>query len=1853
MGIQDYIDELTEKNIIIWTEGDNIKYKAPKGTVTSKILESIKSRKAEILQYFGENDDMKFTKNHKLRYEKFPLTNIQNSYVMGRNNLYELGGVGCHGYIEVVFDEILDRDKIETAWNKVIQKHDMLRAIILNSEYQIVQEAVPYVKVPCIDLREANEGVIKEREDLCNKLANKQYELGEWPMCDLALSIENKKSIIHFSLDMLIADFVSMNIILNDLELFYRNSDMIIIPTTLYRDVVIYQSKQKSLKSMARREAELYWNKKIREMGEAPDLPVLSNNNDNFKFFQKKVFIDNKLWNSFCSSGSKHRVTPSVLIMSCLSEIISLWSSNNKFCINTTLLNRPNISDDIDKIVGDFTDVNITSVELNYKNNFIERVQSLQETLWNDLEHNAVSGVEVLRKLTKQRKKNVIIPVVFTSTLGVSSKNDMTVKKAIGNKLSQTPQVYIDCQASEENSGATINWDIREGIFDECVIDDMFESFKELILSICKEADKIFLLKHPAKLPYETVEIRTKVNNTQKNIQPMMLEDGFLNSLKKYPKKTALITEDGEYTYKKLSKYVVSIINILNQEHVKKGDTVGINIDKGVWQIAAVLATLIVKATYVPIDFTQPTIRKKKIINKAGIKLVFSQEEEIELQKDCKLVNVSSISIGNMEDMEIIKINDIKTDKDYDRPAYIIFTSGTTGEPKGVIISHRAAMNTICDVNQRYNINKNDIFLGLANLSFDLSVYDIFGCFMISGTLVLPNSDKIKDSKYLADLVLVQKITIWNSVPAQMQMFINYLESVEYNSNINIKLILLSGDWIPVNLPKRIYSILNNTKVVSLGGATEASIWSILYDIEQDKSFEKSIPYGKPMYNQKFYILDENMQHCPNYVDGSLYIGGVGLSLGYLNDEKQNKEKYCILQETQERVYKTGDRGCYRKDGVIIFKGRDKGDEQVKIHGHRVELPEIRSVLNEHPSINSAVTLAIGDTPDNLHINAVVSPMIKNNLGDIVDDEEENKLLKGIGSHYENSIDENLFKSWLQKSDMVVIADIYNTFKTYGIFNYANIAYSFDEIIEIMNTPKKLYKLIKRWLNVLVEEKVIILCDEKYKAINTDHEKLNSSKLWNEFYKIEEKFNYSKSFLDYLKKSSDLLPQLVQGKENPLDVLFPKGDVGPAMAAYHDNKINKMLNYITKKEIQYLCKKQNRENSSEVFRILEIGAGVGGTSIDVIPEIDGCKVEYYFTDLSTFFLNKAQENFKDYNWVKYGIFDINEEFGLQGYEAFSFDLILCANVLHNSKDVHYVMENLKGMLKEQGSMIILEETQTSYMLLTSMEFKDGLTGFLDERKDKDQTFFTRSQWENIFNNHKGKIVYEFPNKKSKLDLLGQTIYITRFVGEYKAINKKQIKEYLENTVSSYMVPNDILVLPNIPLTANKKIDNKKLKDYFIKIENNVSTKEQSELPQTDLERRIEEIWCKELNIKSIGRNDNFYLVGGDSLLIAQVIGQMLKKLPEIKGWEWSTLLTEMMQAPTIRQISEKIEEFQKDKNSFIDPCLVHVKRSNESNDNSVAKVLFHAGTGTLTPYNNLLSYIEKDSKNNESILGFTFGNDADYISMETSKTFNLLGEKYGKILSDLGYSKYILIGHCVGGLIALEAAHYLKNKGKCVSDVTLISAGIPRKKEKTILSDTTDEIYKKTLQSSLDNELLLERIFAKLINANEYKAGYTIDEERLQKYIEYLSRKGTGDITVEALCNGEGEYEDVAAEFCRQSSKSISERLNALYNTIEKPDGELMEHQLKMLNILFRIFSQNFRCVASYEPAPYCGNMRIFCCEIQGNHFYPGFFQEDYETWKPYAKGKLYYSTIAGQHFDCITEPNLEENVKKILKFMY
>ena len=315
----------------------------------------------------------------------------------------------------------------------------------------------------------------------------------------------------------------------------------------------------------------------------------------------------------------------------------------------------------------------------------------------------------------------------------------------------------------------------------------------------------------------------------------------------------------------------------------------------------------------------------------------------------------------------------------FDKLAYIIFTSGSTDTPKGVMITHRSAANTIHDVNDRFKICDSDKLLALSSLSFDLSVYDIFGMLAAGGSIVFPDRDKIKEPFHWLELLETHKITIWNTVPMLMQMLVDYIEDIipiaqqpahqHYNT---LRLILLSGDWIPLTLPEKIKVIFPNAQIISLGGATETSIWSVLYPIQHIDKTWKSIPYGKAMRNQKIYVLNTHLEYCPEHIEGDIYIAGEGLAIGYLDDPAQTNSHFIWHPKTGERLYRASDKGRLLPSGDIEFLGRE--DTQVKIGGYRIELGEIEKALTALPPIKYAMVDVHGERFSNKKMVAYLLP---------------------------------------------------------------------------------------------------------------------------------------------------------------------------------------------------------------------------------------------------------------------------------------------------------------------------------------------------------------------------------------------------------------------------------------------------------------------------------------------------------------------------------------------------------------------------------------------------------------------------------------------------------------------------------------------------------------------------------------------------------------------------------------------------------------------------------------------------------------------------------------------------------------
>jgi amino acid adenylation domain-containing protein len=896
--------------------------------------------------------------------EPFPLSDIQQAYWLGRSGDFELGNVSTHLYLEVEATE-LDIDRLEQAWQRLIRRHDMLRAIILPDGRQQILDQTPVYRFPILDLRGKEGAEIESRLDSVRRQMAQQVLPGDrWPLFEIRVSLmDSGLARLHMSFDALICDAWSRFVLFREWRLFYEQPQVELPMLEIsFRDYLLAELAFEQTRRFDR--ARKYWWQRLDSLPAAPDLPLATKPNKirTPRFERWTARLDKNTWERLKARATGAGLTPSSTLISAYAEVLGTWSTNAHFTLNLTLFNRTPAHPHVNELVGDFTSLLLLKVDNRVPASFEGHAKGLQDQLWQDLEHREVSGVKVVRELTRQRGHRQLMPVVFTSFF--TQDDSMADAKPLGwlgevrFATSQTPQVWIDLQVAEEASELLLHWNAVPALFPAGLMDEMFGAYERLLRRLAE--DDACWSEDSAELrqwlvPRSQLEQREQVNATAAPISDALLHTLFEAKALEQPEAVAVVAPDRRLDYAELRQLAISIGTRLRELGARPNRLVGIVMEKGWEQVVAVLGVHYSGAAYLPIDAKLPPQRIAHLLQHGQVELVLTQsclEQAIDWPPGITRICVDR-DAGDQSTVTSRQLSQQPTDL-----AYVIFTSGSTGEPKGVMIDHRGAVNTILDINRRFAIGSADRVLALSSLSFDLSVYDIFGTLTAGGTLVIPAASASRDPAIWADLVERHRVTIWNSVPALMMLLTEYAAARASHQLQSLRLVLLSGDWIPSALPDRLRALAPEAQAIGLGGATEASIWSNLYLIERVDPGWSSIPYGKPMINQRFQVLDVDFAPRPVWVPGQLYIGGVGLAIGYWRDETETGAAFVDHPRTSERLYRTGDLGRYLPDGNLEFLGRI--DSQVKIQGYRVELSEIEAVLSRHPAVKAAVVIATG-----------------------------------------------------------------------------------------------------------------------------------------------------------------------------------------------------------------------------------------------------------------------------------------------------------------------------------------------------------------------------------------------------------------------------------------------------------------------------------------------------------------------------------------------------------------------------------------------------------------------------------------------------------------------------------------------------------------------------------------------------------------------------------------------------------------------------------------------------------------------------------------------------------------------------
>lgn len=917
-------------------------------------------------------------------YEPFPLTEIQQAYWIGRQAHLELGGISTHGYSETDSERI-DPANLQTAFNRLIARHGMLRAVVDEGGTQRIKETVDEYRVKFADLTGRSAAEIDAHiQSTRAELSHQIFTLGQWPMFELRLTqLPGGRSRLHFSIDLMLLDDTSIRLLFAELKVLLDNPDAVDVATSevTYRDYALFQQQQHENREYQK--AQNYWHRRIEMLSPPPDLPTLANvTHTGTPNFTSRVFrLTAAEQASLAAKAARTNVTITAAVLTLFSEVLRRWSKTPHFTLNLTTSDRPPIHEDVERLLGNFTSLMLLDINDPPGESFLNRTRTIQAQMWEIMENRAYSGISVLRDIAHRNGDftSAQMPVVFTSTLTAGSAAVHANRAGLGKKVfttSQTPQVRLDHQLFEDDDELVFNWDSVDQEFPEGMLDDMFSTYERLVRDVVS-GDTDWNQRLPYFLPEPQAEARTSYNDTAAEIPDGLLHYGFLQSVQRLPDNVAVITSQDAWTYEDLWSHTNRLAAQLRAAGITRGECVAVAMPKGPEQIVAVLASLLEGAAYLPMDMRWPPARRDLVLKNAGARIILTcGDADLTNQQGIPVITVSmSDPVPPLPLPEILPIRGDSTDI-----AYIIYTSGSTGTPKGVVIDHQAALNTVSAIVNMQEIGEGDRFIALSELSFDLSIYDIFGALSTGAALVIPNASDVPDIGHWAQLTRDHQVTIWNSVPTLLEMYVDFLEANPSYLPSSMRFAMASGDWIPLGLPGKLKRLLPAVRMWSLGGATEAAIWSIYYPIDEIDPGWPSIPYGRPLRNQTIHVLDYALNPRPLHVVGDLYIGGVGVAKGYWNDPERTEKQFVKHPDTGEILYKTGDLGRFMDNATVQFLGR--ADNQVKLSGFRVELGEIEAQMDKVEGVARSVCLVVAAPRGQRRLVAYLVPESPDNRED-------------------------------------------------------------------------------------------------------------------------------------------------------------------------------------------------------------------------------------------------------------------------------------------------------------------------------------------------------------------------------------------------------------------------------------------------------------------------------------------------------------------------------------------------------------------------------------------------------------------------------------------------------------------------------------------------------------------------------------------------------------------------------------------------------------------------------------------------------------------------------------------------------
>ncbi|WP_039073179.1 lichenysin non-ribosomal peptide synthetase LicA [Bacillus sp. MSP5.4] len=876
--------------------------------------------------------------------DDYPLSLAQQRiYIVSQ---LEDAGVGYNMPAAAMLEGTLDVQRLEAAFQKLIDRHEALRTsfTVVDGEprqniHQRVQFKIEKVKADGKPIEQMAKSFVR------------RFDLAKAPLMRAGLvRLADGRHVLLFDMHHLVSDGVSISIILNELAALYRGEELP-EPSLHYKDYAFWQRTQ-AQEGFQKEEA--YWQSVF--AGELPVLQLITDEPrpsvQSFEGDRVSAVLPKDMKEKLAVLAEQNGATLYMVMLAAYNMLLAKYSGQEDVIVGTPAAGRRH--SDLEGIIGMFVNTLAIRSKVESGRTFRDFLHDVKKTVIDAFEHQDYPFERLAEKVGASRDLSRH-PVFDTMFILQNAWEDIPMLGDLHLSIYETnfniAKFDLTLQAKEEQGELILDLDYSTKLFKKDTAERMLKAYLHLLEGMT--ADPLRRIGEYSLLTEEETNRQLVAFNPAASDYPRekTIVQLFEEQAAERGGHPALQFEDKVWSYGELNRKANQLARRLRERGVQPGTTAAILTARSAEMVIGILAVLKAGAAYVPIDPDHPEKRVQHFFEDSGAAVLLTQKamkplaEAAEVGGDILFLEDEHLYLGDASDLRLPISPEAM--------ANLTYTSGTTGTPKGNMVSHRNILRTVKNTNY-LDVMTSDIVLSISNYVFDAFMFDVFGSLLNGAKLVIAPKDTILDMSRLAHVLEKEKVTVLMITTA----LFNLLTDMRPDSLKGLRRVLFGGERASVDHVRRALNTVGKGRLLHMYGPSESTVFTTYYPVNEVPDDAQAIPIGKPVSNTEVLILDSFGNVQPAGVAGELCVGGDGLVRGYFNRSELTAEKFTEHPfKTGEKIYRTGDMARWLADGCLEFIGRI--DHQVKIRGQRIELGEIEHHLLTHEMVQEAAVLAV------------------------------------------------------------------------------------------------------------------------------------------------------------------------------------------------------------------------------------------------------------------------------------------------------------------------------------------------------------------------------------------------------------------------------------------------------------------------------------------------------------------------------------------------------------------------------------------------------------------------------------------------------------------------------------------------------------------------------------------------------------------------------------------------------------------------------------------------------------------------------------------------------------------------------